>query len=43
MSKYAIELIEKKQPSYKFIYILRPVKLETLKAYIGIYLKTRFI
>ncbi len=43
MNKYAIKLIERKQPPYGSIYALSPMKLKTLKVYIKIYLKTRFI
>lgn len=43
MNKYTIELIENKKLSYKPIYYLDLVKLETLKTEIKIYLKTRFI
>ena len=43
INKYAIKLIEGKQPPYWPIYSLGPVELETLKAYIEIHLKTRFI
>ncbi len=43
INKYAIELIEGKQPPYGPIYALSPVELETLKAYIKTHLKTGFI
>ncbi len=43
MNEHAIELIEGKQPSYKPIYALSSVELETLKAYIETHLKTGFI
>ena len=43
MNKHAIELIDGKQPLYGPIYTLSPVELETLKTYIKIHLKTRFI
>ncbi len=43
MNEHAIELIEEKQPLYGPIYALRPVELETLKAYIETHLKTEFI
>lgn len=43
INKYAIELIEGKQPIYGLIYSLSLLELETLKAYIEIHLKTRFI
>ena len=42
-NQYAIELKEDKQPPYGPIYSLGPVELESLKTYIEIYLKTRFI
>ncbi len=38
MNKYAIKLIEGKQPSYRPIYVLSPIELEILKTYIKIYL-----
>lgn len=43
IKKLAIELVKSKQPIYGSIYSLRPIKLEILKTYIKIYLKTRFI
>lgn len=43
IKKHAIELIERKQLPYWLIYILNPVELETLKAYLKTHLKTRFI
>ncbi len=43
INKHTIKLIDKKQPLYRPIYTLSPVDLETLKTYIEIYLKTRFI
>lgn len=43
MNEYIIKLIEKKQPFYGPIYALKPIELETLKAYIKTHLKTRFI
>ena len=43
LNKHAIDLEDGKQPPYKPIYSLSPVELETLKTYIEIYLKTRFI
>ena len=43
MNKYAIELINEKQFSYKLIYALSLVELEMLKIYIKIYFKTDFI
>lgn len=43
MNKYAIKLIESKQLFHESIYALYLVKLETLKTYIEIHLKTGFI
>ncbi len=43
MNEHAIELIEGKQPLYGPIYVLSPVELKTLKAYIKTHLKTGFI
>lgn len=43
MNKYAIKLINGKQPSYRLIYALNLVELEILKTYIEIHLKTRLI
>ncbi len=43
INKYAIELIEDKQPPHRPIYSLRPVELDTLKTYIKTHLKTWFI
>ena len=43
LNKYAIELEEDKQPSYKPIYSLGLVELETLKTYIETHLKIGFI
>lgn len=43
INEHAIELIENKQPSYRPIYSLDPMELETLKAYIKTHLKTVFI
>ena len=43
MNEHVIEQIKGKQPLYGPIYSLGPVELETLKTYIEIYLKTRFI
>lgn len=43
MNKYVIELIDRNSPFYKSIYTFSPVKLEILKTYIIIHLKTRFI
>ena len=43
INKYAIKLIEGKQPLYRPIYSLGSVKLEMLKAYIETYLRAGFI
>ena len=44
INEHAIELLDSKQPPYYgLIYAINPVELETLKAYIKTYLKTRFI
>lgn len=43
INKYAIKLIDDKQPLYKPIYTLNLVELETLKTNIKTHLKTRFI
>lgn len=43
MNKYAIKLIDRKQSCYRPNYALSLVKLKTIKTYIEIYLKTRFI
>lgn len=43
INKYAIELIERKQPPYEPIYGLSLVDLKILKVYIKTHLKTRFI
>ena len=43
LNELAINLENSKQPTYKPIYSLGPVELETLKTYIKTYLKTRFI
>lgn len=43
LNKYAIKLKSNKKLSYKPIYNLSLVKLETLKVYIKIYLKIGFI
>lgn len=43
INKHAIELIEDKQLPYGPIYSQGAMKLETLKAYIEIYLNTGFI
>lgn len=43
INEHTIKLINGKQPFYRPIYVLRPVKLETLKTYIKTCLKTGFI
>lgn len=43
INKYAIELVEDKQPLYGLIYTLSPIELEILKTYIETYLKIGFI
>lgn len=43
INKYAIKLEDGKQPLYRPIYKLRPVKLEILKIYIKTHLETGFI
>lgn len=43
INKYAIKLINKKQPLYRPIYILSLVELKILKTYIKTYLKIGFI
>lgn len=43
LNKHTIKLIDGKQLSYRLIYALSLVKLETLKTYIETYLKIRFI
>lgn len=43
INEYVIKLIEQKQLFYESIYTFSPVKLETLKAYIKTYPRTRFI
>lgn len=43
LNEHDIELESDKQAPYRPIYNLGPVELETLKAYIEIYLKTGFI
>ena len=43
ISDHAIELVDGQQPSYRPIYSLRPLELETLKAYIETNLANRFI
>ena len=43
INEHAIKLQDVKQPSYKLIYSLGPVELETLKTYIETHLKTGFI
>lgn len=40
INKYAIKLVEDKQPSYNPIHTLSLIELETLKTYIKAYLKT---
>lgn len=40
---YAIELEDDKQPPYRLIYVLNPVKLKTFKTYIKIHLKAEII
>ena len=43
MNKHAIELEECKQPSFRPIYSLEPIKLEILKTYIKTNLANGFI
>ena len=43
LNEYAIELEDSKQPSYRPIYILSSIELETLKIYIIISLQTGVI
>lgn len=43
INKYVIKLEKGKQPPYGLIYSLDVAKLEILKTYIEIYLKTEFI
>lgn len=43
INKYTINQVEGKQLLYRLIYSQKLIKLETLKIYIKIYLKTRFI
>lgn len=43
INEYVIKLVEGKQLPYVSIYVLSPVKLETLKTYIKTHLKTEFI
>ena len=43
INNHAIELVENQQPPYGTIYSLRPVELETLKAYIETNLANGFI
>ena len=43
LNEHAIELESDKQPPYRPIYSLDPIKLETLKTYIETHLKTGFI
>ncbi len=42
MNEHAIELVDGKQPLYRLIYTLSPVKLKTLKTYIETYLEIEF-
>lgn len=42
MNKYAIVLIEAKQPPYRLIYTLSLMELKTLKSYIKTHLKIKF-
>ena len=43
LNKHTMNLEKDKQPSYELIYSLELIKLETLKTYIEIHLKTGFI
>lgn len=43
INKYAIKLIKREKSSYRSIYSFNPMKLEILKVYIKLHLKTRFI
>ena len=43
IKEYAIKLQKDKQPLYRPIYSLRPVKLKSLKTYIKTHLKIKFI
>ena len=43
LNKHIIKLEDDKQPPYRLIYSLKPVKLETLKTYIKTHLKTGYI
>ena len=43
INEHVIEIVKGKQPLYSLIYSLVSVKLEILKTYIKIYLKTGFI
>ena len=43
MNEYVIKLKEDKQPSFKLIYSLKPLELETLNTYIKINLVNSFI
>ncbi len=43
MNEQIMKLVEDKQLSYRSIYNLKPIELETFKIFIETYLKTRFI
>lgn len=43
INKYTFKLVEDKQPVYKPIYAVSPVKFKILKTYIKIYFLIRFI
>ena len=43
LNEHAIDLEDGKQPSYRPIYSLGPIELDTLKTYIKTHLKTGFI
>ena len=43
INNYTIKLVDNWQPLYGYIYSLRPIKLETLKAYIKNNLANNFI
>lgn len=43
INEYAIQLVKKEQPSYRFIYAFNSVEWVTLTAYIKTHLKTGFI
>lgn len=43
INNHSIQLVDSKQSPYRLIYSLKPMKLETLKAYIEINLINRFI